>query len=60
MNPATCKHEKVMPAFDEEASKGLSSSEVRKLWPRFSGMCPDCKSTVVAYKSMLHYIAGDW
>ena len=61
MNPSTCKHEKLpTPEFDEEKSKGLSSFEVKQRWPRFCGECPDCKSTVIKYASMMHYIAGDY
>lgn len=55
-----CTHAKCLPAFDEAAAKGLDEYEVRRRWPRFSGACPDCGCSVIAYASTMHYIAGDW
>ncbi len=40
--------------------KPLSSYEVRKRWPRFSGTCQRCGYTGIYYASYMHYIAGDW
>ena len=55
-----CQHDKIMPEFDQKAAAGLSSDEVRKRWPRFGGLCPDCGTWTVAYASYEHYLAGDW
>jgi hypothetical protein len=55
-----CQHLKVQPTFDREASEGLSAEEVRKRWPRFMGVCPDCGEHWILYASMEHYLAGDW
>lgn len=55
-----CKHATVMPTFDYEASKGLSSHEVRQRWPRFWGECPDCHQQLILYASREHYYSGDW
>lgn len=57
---AGCQHPKVSPAFDYEASKGLSSREVRQRWPRFYGQCPDCGFNGVIYASLEHFVSGDW
>ena len=46
--------------FDKEAARGLSSSEICKRWPRFSGICTKCGYTGIAYASYEHYISGDW
>lgn len=54
-----CDHSKVV-SFDEEASKGLSSAEIRKRWPRFTGTCPDCGFSGIFYASFMHYVSGDW
>jgi hypothetical protein len=58
--PPTCDHAAVMPAFDEEAAKGLDAYEVRKRWPRFFGKCPSCDFKGILYASRMHYIMGDW
>jgi hypothetical protein len=55
-----CAHPKCTPPFDEAAAKGASASEVRKRWPRFDGVCPDCNERVLGYASSMHYIMGDW
>lgn len=55
-----CQHLKVMPTFDEGAARGLSASEVRRRWPRFEGVCPDCGQRGVIYASYMHYLAGDY
>jgi hypothetical protein len=64
-NPPTpieegCKHEKTFPEFNVEIAKNLSVYEVRKLYPRFSGNCPDCGVYMIAYGSYEHYLYGDW
>lgn len=46
-------------SFDAEAAKGLTSAEVRRRWPRWSGTC-ECGFYGVHYASWEHYIAGDW
>ena len=55
-----CEHASVMPSFDEEAARGKSSTEVRKMWPRFFGICPDCGQQYILYASYSHYLMGDW
>jgi hypothetical protein len=55
-----CTHYKIMPKFDPVASIGLTSSEVRKRWPRGAGTCPDCGRGGIFYASYMHYLAGDW
>ncbi len=55
-----CSHERVRVEFDEEAARGLSVAEIRKRWPRFSGICPDCGTTLIKYASAAHYTCGDW
>jgi len=45
--------------MEEEANK-LSSFEIRKRYPRFDGVCPDCNQQVIVYASMHQYIAGDY
>lgn len=55
-----CPHDSAPVEFDEKASAGLSSNEVRKRWPRFWGRCPDCGEQLIKYASFAHYIAGDW
>lgn len=55
-----CQHPKVTPDFDEEAASSMSSNEVRRKWPRFSGKCPDCSFNGIIYASYFHYICGDW
>lgn len=48
-------------SFNEEASKGLSSEEVRKKWPRLGGECAKgCGYNGNYYASFAHMIAGDW
>lgn len=47
--------------FDEEKSKFMTSHEVRKTYPRLSGLCPKgCGYKGIYYASYSHYIAGDW
>jgi hypothetical protein len=47
--------------FDPIASRGLSRAEIRKRWPRMSGVCPKgCGFYGAAYASYEHYIAGNW
>lgn len=61
MNIFECKHPKCLPPqFDRNKAYSLTAEEVRKLYPRFCGQCPDCKCTLVLYASFEHYIAGDW
>jgi hypothetical protein len=56
-----CLHRGLLiPSFDLEAAKGLSSDEVRQRWPRSENCCPDCGSTVVGYADLAHFTAGDW
>jgi hypothetical protein len=35
-------------------------SEIRKRWPRHSGLCHKCGYNGIAYASYSHYIYGDW
>jgi hypothetical protein len=57
---ASCSDPFHRPPFDAEAARNLSSSEVRKRWPRSSGTCPTCGFYGAVYASFEHYIAGDW
>jgi len=59
-DPGTCKHEKHMPYFNEEDAKKLSTEEIREKYPRYRGMCIDCKAQVILYASFAHYLYGDW
>ena len=52
--------EAAIPAFDEEASKGMHEDEVRIRWPRGHWSCPDCDHHGTVYASFLHYLRGDW
>ncbi len=53
----SCNHGTV---FDYDGAKGLDAYEVRKRWPRFSGVCAKCGYRGIYYASYLHYICGDW
>lgn len=55
-----CEHPSLRPEFNEDAARGLDSWQVRKLWPRKRGLCPDCGQTCTVYASYMHYLAGDW
>lgn len=56
-----CLHEAApSPPFDEEAARGLSSTEIQRRWPRWVGRCPGCGQVLIRYASALHYVAGDW
>lgn len=55
-----CDHSIATPTFDERAAEGLSSSEIRKRWPRFMGSCPSCGEPVILYASLSHFLEGDW
>ncbi len=55
-----CAHIRVMPTFDEEAARGVSDAEVRRRWPRFDGVCPDCHGRWIIYASAMHFVMGDW
>lgn len=57
---ARCTHPQCSPAFDGNNVRGMTAIEVRVLYPRFSGVCPDCGQRVIVYASFEHYIAGDW
>jgi hypothetical protein len=54
----TCDHG---VKFDELAARGLDENEVRKRWPRLSGVCPKgCGFNGIGYASYMHYLSGDW
>jgi hypothetical protein len=55
-----CKHLKCLPEFDKSTAQKMSVSEIRKAFPRFSGICPDCGNNVMVYASYEHYLMGDW
>lgn len=38
----------------------LSADVIRQQFPRISDTCPDCGTTMIAYASMAHYLAGDY
>ncbi len=58
--PATCRHEAIVVAFDEEAARGLSVAERQHRWPRFEGTCFECGTRLIKYASAMHYVMGDW
>ena len=38
-----------------------ASTEIRRRWPRLSGVCPKgCGYNGIYYASSDHYVAGDW
>jgi len=55
-----CDHNSSVPEFDEVASFGLEEKEIRRRWPRFFGICPDCQERVILYANEKHFIRGDW
>lgn len=48
-------HSKLV-TFNWEEAKHLTSSEIRKRWPRIT--CSTCQTII--YASDDHYVAGDW
>jgi len=60
VDPHECPHAQIMPEFDAEAAKGLSAAEVKRRWPRYEGVCPDCGQGGAFYASYEHYLMGDW
>ena len=56
----SCQHPQCVPAFDEDAARGLDEWEVQRRWPRFEGMCPDCGALMIVYASAMHFAMGDW
>lgn len=55
-----CSHDKCEVAFDDEKAAEMTVQEIRKVYPRFSGTCPDCNVQVIKYASGAHYHMGDW
>lgn len=53
--PCACRSVK----FDDERARGMTATDIRRIWPRFDGQC-DCGFTGIAYYSMEHMVAGDW
>lgn len=49
-----------LPVFDEELSKEMDSSAVRKTYPRWHGTCALCGFKGIRYASYMHYLCGDW
>lgn len=51
-------------SFDEDAFRqrpDMSTTEVRKRWPRLFGACPKgCGFDGIGYASKLHFVVGDW
>ncbi len=56
----SCRHLQVTPDFDEDEVYGLDAYEIRKKYPRFEGVCPDCGQQVIVYASAAQYILGDY
>jgi hypothetical protein len=56
----TCNHDSAMPKYNDADFEGLEASEIKALYPRFHGACPDCGTSCILYSSWTHYIAGDW
>jgi len=55
-----CNHASCRVEFDKEAAEGLDEYEIRKRWPRFEGICPDCGAQLILYASPEHFVLGDW
>ncbi len=56
-----CLHENCFEkTFNQDEAKGMTSHEVRQLWPRFYGTCLKCGFSGIAYQSYAHYVCGDW
>jgi hypothetical protein len=55
-----CQHPKLIPEFDAAAARKMTSTEVRKTYPRAYGKCPDCGWEGVLYASYEHYVMGDY
>lgn len=54
-----CKHGLTFDA--SKITNEMSTSEVRKLFPRLCGLCPlNCGYNGIAYVSGEHFIYGDW
>ena len=59
MHPCDCGRVPPTPPFDAEASRVLSSHEVRQRWPRLHHVC-ECGRATILYASFEHYLAGDY
>lgn len=60
-DPDNCEHSGAAVTFDLDVARKLpTSSEVRQLFPRFCGICPDCGTQLIKYASAEHYVLGDW
>jgi len=59
LDQETCTHGVV---FDKsKITPEMSTSEIRKLFPRLFGDCPfKCGFYGIAYASTEHYLYGDW
>jgi hypothetical protein len=58
MEKKICDHGLI---FDKEKAKGLSKEEVRKLFPRLDGDCPnECGFSGTGYVSYSHFLALDY
>lgn len=58
------------PTYDSEYARDLAkgmggttpawTQEVRRLWPRWYGLCDECGYNGIKYASKEHYVMGDW
>lgn len=55
-----CAHASCVVKFDPEAASTMTTVEVRKNFPRFFGLCPECEEQVIIYASRKHFVMGDW
>jgi len=53
----SCRHESVMPKYDDEIAKNLTRQEILKKYPRYDGPCPDCGQLLILYASPEHFAA---
>ncbi len=61
IEPGPCLHLNVpTPEFDSARAATMTSSEVRRVFPRGDSFCPDCKTNVLMYASNEHFLMGDW
>jgi Domain of unknown function (DUF4326) len=47
--------------FDPDVARNMTSSQIRKTFPRLHGTCPKgCGFYGASYATWEHYVAGDW
>lgn len=59
-NQAKCEHTRCNPVYDDEVAKTMTSTEIRRIYPRFEGACPDCGLQLICYASREHMLRGGY